>query len=135
MIRWLFLLRYPDNVSVDEGERWYLGTHTQEAKELKNLVRYRSWKAVQLPEDMRPGTAEANRPHLWYRMTELAFKDLDAWKEGQDRRRLEMQEQGKPTWTTPPYGWPGFHSETIFIGDKPDYDFLTELPDLGSLRT
>ena len=42
MIRCIFLLRYRDGVSVEEGDRWYLGTHTQEAKRIKGLVRYSS---------------------------------------------------------------------------------------------
>jgi hypothetical protein len=129
MIHWLFLLRYPDHVPFDEGERWYLGTHVPEAKQLKGLVLYRSWRAIEVPEEMRRGTAEERPGRLrWQRLTELGFRDLDAWKEGQELRRLNAESSNSPVWTPPPYGWPGFHSETIFIGDKPEYDFLTELP-------
>ena len=43
MLRYVCLLGYPDGVPVEEGERWYLGTHTQEAKHLRGLRRYVTW--------------------------------------------------------------------------------------------
>lgn len=131
MLRWLFLIRYPENISVEEGERWYLGTHTQEAKHLKNLQSYKTWKAHLVPPDMRPGTAarSGDRPE-WHRVTELGFKDMAAWHEGQIRRRDEQQARGQPVWTPPPYEWPGFISEQVFISDEPEYDFLKEIPKL-----
>jgi hypothetical protein len=128
MLRWLFLLRYPDQITAEEGERWYLGTHTQEAKHLKNLESYKTWRGLALPDELRPGTAEERRRTPWYRVTELGFKDFAAWKEGQDQRREQQLARGEPVWTPPPYGWPGFISETIFIGDEPEYDFLKESP-------
>ncbi len=129
MLRWLFLIRYPDNISIEEGERWYLGTHSQEAKHLKGLESYKTWKGQALPPDLRPGTAE-NRPNRppWYRVTELGFKDFSAWKEGQEQRRVEAADKNQPVWTPPPYAGPGFISETIFIADEPEYDFLKEIP-------
>ena len=129
MLRWVFFIRYPDTITIEEGERWYLGTHVPEATSLKNLVSYKTWKGVEVPEELRPGTAEhrPNRPR-WHRVTELGFKDLAAWKEGQDHRRESQLAKGEPVWTPPPYGWPGFISETIFLTEEPEYDFLKALP-------
>lgn len=114
MIRWLAMLRYPEGVSIEEGDRWYLGTHTQEAKQMKGLCRYLTWQAHE-SSWQRPG-------RQWHRLTELGFRDFAAWKEAQDNL---------PLWTPPPYGPRGFYSEAILIGDKPEYDFLQETPDLG----
>ncbi len=125
MIRWMFLLRYPEGVSMEEGERWYLGTHTQEAKRMKGLVRYRSWKLDTAPErvaDEGNPARNLERLNRWHRMTELGFSSWEA-----SRERVIDHPQD---YTPPPYGPPGFHSETIFIGDRPDYDFLREVPEV-----
>jgi hypothetical protein len=131
MLRWLFLIRYSDNVPIEEGERWYLGTHAQEAKHLKNLESYKTWRAHVVPPEMRPGTAARplERPE-WYRVTELGFKDMAAWREGQLDRRDRQQAKGEAVWTPPPYAGPGFISEQVFISDEPEYDFLTQMPRL-----
>jgi hypothetical protein len=128
MLRWLFLIRYPDQITAEEGERWYLGTHTQEARHLENLESYKTWKGLVLPDELRPGTAEARPGTPWYRVTELGFKDFAAWKEGQDQRREQQLAKGQPVWTPPPYNWPGFISERIFLSDQPEYDLLKEMP-------
>ncbi len=122
MIRWIYVFRYPDGVPVEEGERWYLGTHTQEAKHMTGLVRYVTWRLDEAPswvaEEQR-----LSRLNKWHRMTELAFSDWEAFREGAILH--------PPKWTPPPYGEPGFISETIFIGDRPEYDLLREVPDVA----
>lgn len=117
LVRWLFILRYPERVTKEQGEDWYLGTHTQEAKRMRGLRRYVSWKAQPPPADL----ATIVRPR-WDRLTELAFTDWPAWEDGAVARM--------PAWTPPPYGEPGFFSETIFIREEPEYDFLRELPSI-----
>jgi hypothetical protein len=126
MIRWVYIFRYPDGVPFEEGERWYLGTHTQEAKKMHGLVRYVSWRLDAAPAWVVP---EVKNTHWtleglnkWHRMTELAFSDWEAFRDGAI--------VNAPQWTPPPYGWPGFISETIFIGDRPEYDFLRDTPEL-----
>jgi hypothetical protein len=115
LIRWLFILRYPENISKEQGEDWYLGTHTQEAKLMHGLRRYVSRKAQPVPDELA-GVARQK----WDRLTELAFADWAAWEDGAVSRM--------PDWTPPPYGNPGFLSETVFIREEPEYDFLREVP-------
>jgi hypothetical protein len=112
------LLRYPDGIAKREGEEWYLGTHTQEAKLMSGLERYVSWTA-----EPRPEGASGAMPSKWDRLTELAFRDREAWEDGAVRRM--------PNWTPPPYGQPGFLSETVFIHEQPEYDFLRDTPVLS----
>lgn len=118
LVRWLFLLRYPETITKEAGEAWYLGTHTQEAKRMHGLRRYLSWKA-----ETRPSTIAGLGPSTWDRLTELTFADWSAWQRG---AVTEM-----PDWTAPPYGNPGFLSETVFIPEPPEYDFLAERPRLA----
>ena len=116
-VRWLFLLRYPDTVSRVDGESWYLGTHMQEAKQMLGLERYVSWAAEQRPDGV-PGPQRGK----WDRLTELAFTNWDAWQQGAVTRM--------PRWTPPPYGIPGFLSETVFVGEHVEYDLLAGVPGL-----
>lgn len=115
LIRWLFILRYPEQVTTEQGEEWYLGTHTQEARLMHGLRRYVSWKAEPVPPEFAPAVRQK-----WDRLTELAFDDWDAWQDGAVARM--------PAWTPPPYGDPGFFSETAFIREEHEYDFLREVP-------
>ena len=115
LIRWLFLLRYGENTTKEAGEAWYLGTHTQEARLMRGLRRYVSWKTTP-----RPAAMASLGPARWDRLTELAFADFEAWADG--------AVTNMPAWSPPPYGQPGFLSETVFIREKPEYDFLSEVP-------
>ncbi len=112
LVRWLFILRYPESVPYEAGESWYLGTHTQEAKHMAGLRRYVSWVAQHPPEGIQAPVGS------WNRLTELAFADWAAWEEG---AVMKM-----PQWTPPPYGNPGFLSETAFVRELPDHDFLAQ---------
>ena len=122
MIRWLYLFKYPDDVPVEEGERWYLGTHTQEAKQMAEhgLVGYRTWKAVEPPFDTPSKTRE--QLSEWKRVTELTFRDWDAFKAAVVDSGIE--------YTPPPYGPKGFVYHTIFLGEEHEYDLLAEVPDV-----
>ena len=115
LVRWLFILRYGNNTTKEAGEDWYLGTHTQEAKQMHGLRRYVSWRA-----QAAPASLIALAPPKWDRLTELAFADFDAWADGAVTQM--------PQWTPPPYGQPGFLSETVFIRERPEYDLLAEIP-------
>ncbi len=120
MIRWLFLLKYPEGVPVEEGERWYLGTHTQEAKRMADfgLQRYRTWKGLDAPFDTPSRTRE--QLNEYRRLTELTFPDWDAFKAAAVDSGI--------SYTRPDYGRHGFYYHTIFVGEEPEYDLLNEVP-------
>ena len=63
-------MRYPEGVSLEDGEKWYLSVHTQEARQMPGLLRYISYKAVKDSPIKTP----------WARMTELWFKDYEAFR-------------------------------------------------------
>lgn len=114
----MFFLRYPEGVDEAAGERWYLGTHTQEAKQLRNLRRYRTWKA--LPASIAPSWTTVPALNRWHRLTELAFDDWSSWR--------NAAVDAVPAYTAAPYGPRGFESEIIFIDDTADDDFLGTSP-------
>jgi hypothetical protein len=118
MIRWLYVFNYPEGVPVSEGEKWYLGTHTQEAKRMadRGLVGYRTWKALQPPEAI----ADQIREPAFTRFTELAFEDWDGFRSAVVESDI--------VYTPPSYGPKGFVYQTMFIDDQPEYDLLREVP-------
>lgn len=122
MIRWLYLFKYPEGVPLAEGERWYLETHTQEAKRMADhgLIGYRTWKGLEAPF----GTPSRTREQLneYKRVTELVFPDWEAF-------RAAVVESGI-TYTPAPYGR-GFEYKTIFLAEEPEYDLLRDIPRLG----
>jgi hypothetical protein len=119
----VFLLRYPEGVSIEEGDRWYLGTHTQEAKKQPGLQHYRTWKGLSAPEGVPGRPVEVlNR---WVRLTELGYPDWDTWREAIIRHPLSYT---PAPWAKPDQVTRGtsasFIAETLFIGDHPDRDML-----------
>lgn len=111
--RYVVALKYPEGASVEEAEKWYLQVHTQEAKKLPGLVRYVSYKAI----------PNSPAPSPWLRITELWYKDYEAWQKAT---------LGSPIqYTPPPYPvqnrrW--FDTVSIFVGDEPELDFLRDRP-------
>ena len=118
-MRWLFLFKYPEGVSKEDGERWYLGAHTQEAKKMvaNGLVSYKTWKAVPSPYETS-GRLNLNE---WDRVTELGFEDFESFR--------RATENGGP-FTPPPYGPHGFIAHTIFLHEEEEFDLLNEIPDV-----
>jgi chalcone isomerase len=110
IIRWCRLLKYPEGVSVKDGEEWYLKTHSQETKQQPGLLRYVSHRVIENLPAARP----------WHRLEELWYEDFDIWQ----KANLEIP----PEYTAP--GWqeeePFVDMASIFVGYKPDFDFLKE---------
>jgi len=112
ILRWVCVFKYPKGVSLEEGERWYLDTHAQEAREQPGLLRYVSHRRLEHPE-----LADS-----WHRMSELWYENEDAW------RRAVVD--SPPRYTPPPWGgeYPFVHLVSVFARNKPDVDFLKDDP-------
>jgi hypothetical protein len=120
MLRWIFLVRYPEGVPVEDGEAWYFDHHAREAKAMIGLRRYRTWA-------LEPATVPgAGRPlealNRWVRMSELAFDDFAAWEHAIVHNLPSFT---PAPWADPEKGIPSYLSETIFVGDEP-VDLLAE---------
>jgi len=112
-----YFFYYKPEISVVDGEDWYLGHHVREAKILKQVGRrhYKTWKALRIPE--KPDSPL--HPNRWYRMTELGLSLPVRWwsNAGPEGPRFEM--------TRPPQGnvWGGWRN--IVIKPEPVQDLLT----------
>jgi hypothetical protein len=111
ILRWYQVLRYPEGVAPEDGDRWYLETHAREMKEQLGLLRFVSHRKL----------ANAPFPTPWHRVSELWFEDFDAW-----RAAIKTAERCTP----PRWGgeFPFVQMVSTFVGYKPDVDFLRDNP-------
>lgn len=111
LFRYVYMFRYREGVSFDEGEDWYLGHHTREGKQLPGLVKYLTWRRAQ-----RRLLAEFDDLLGLVRYTELCFESFEDWYQA-------CYPQG-PRWTMPaahPSGvWDDYHA--FFLGPDPEFD-------------
>jgi len=112
ILRWYRLIKYPEGVSLADGERWYLEVHSQEAKEQPGLLRYVSHRVIENPPIETP----------WHRVEELWYENFDAWR----KAVVEFP----PSYTPPPWSkeYPFIDTISNFIRYKPDIDFLKDNP-------
>lgn len=112
ILRWYCLIKYPDGVSLEEGERWYLNVHSQEVKHQTGLLRYVSHRTIADPPINTP----------WHRLVELWYEDFAAWR--------KAVIDSPPHYTPPPWGKqePFVDMVCNFLRYKPDVDFLKDNP-------
>ncbi|MBB6093490.1 hypothetical protein HNQ60_002371 [Povalibacter uvarum] len=109
-VRWVYFVRYPAGVSVDDGERWFLQVHAPQLSKLPGLRRFVSYKSAD----------PLTRADAWVRMCELWFDDYDAWRAA----LLDTP----PAFTAPRWSgdFPYTDTVSIFTGAQADMDFMRE---------
>jgi len=112
ILRWYQVLKYPDGVSFEDGEKWYLEVHSQEAKEQPGLLRYVSHRIMENPPIDTP----------YIRVTEMWYENFDAWR--------KAVIDSPPKYTAPSWGgeYPFVDMVSTFLPYKPDIDFLKDNP-------
>lgn len=105
--RWIVFFRYPEGVSPEDGERFFLESLAPELTRLRGLRRFVAYRTV---IDSQP----------YPRVMELWF---DSWA---DWKRAILEEP--PPWTPPPWGgaFPFVDVLSAFIGERPDVDFIND---------
>lgn len=111
ILRWYQVFKYPEGVSLEDGERWYLETHAQEMMKQPGLLRYVSHRKL----------SNAPFPTPWHRVSELWYEDFAAWCNA-----LRIGQRCTP----PRWGgsFPFVEMVSTFVGYKPDVDFLKDNP-------
>ncbi len=108
-LRWIRVIRYPREVPVGDGEKWYLETYSQEVKKQVGLLKYVSYKLLEQPP-IRTS---------WQRVEELWYENFDTW-----HKAVIDSEQ---IYTKPPWGGKEpINMVSIFVRHKPDVDFLND---------
>lgn len=107
-IRWITAHKYPDGVSLEEGEDWFLNVHAKEVCEQPGLKRFFSSRQV---DEIRMGP--------FVRVSELWYENANAWR----KAVLESPPSyTKPDWAT--------YDEYPFLQPASDFicQFLLEAP-------
>jgi hypothetical protein len=135
IVRWIAVIRYPEGVSEQDGENWFLNVHAKEASKQPGLLKFLSYRAVSIKDGSGiampaaagdRGTSEGasgapqEMPAMktWVRVLEYWYKDLDAWR----KAVLESP----PQYTKPPWGgeYPFVEMISTFVPYYHDVDFL-----------
>ncbi len=133
ILRWLILFKYPDGVSVDEGERWFLDVHAREVMRQPGLTRFFSYKAVEggFPQPA-PGQKTFLHPatrfrHGWHRLSEQWYENANGWR----KSVIESPPQyTKPPWAKCekyPFLEPFTDFVSTFILERPNEDYIRDL--------
>jgi len=121
MIRFVHLFNYAEGVSLKDGEAWYLNEHVPEVKKkLSGILRYRSWKQVDVGIPY-PSPGAPTPFDQFVRRTELCFEDLQT--------ALEAVMGHPELWRPSAQGTPGFREfECMFLHEEPQYNLLADAP-------
>jgi hypothetical protein len=112
ILRWYQVFKYPEGVSIEEGERWYVEAFAEEMKKQPGLLRFVSHRVL----------AHSPFPTPWHRVSELWFEGFAAWR--------EAVIAGAENFTPPKWrvAFPFVDMVSTFVGYKPDVDFLNDNP-------
>ena len=114
VLRWVTMIRYPEGVSVEDGEKWFLEVHAKEAAKQPGLLKFVSYRVA----DPFDGGFGGKHGRSWDRVCEYWYTGFDAWR----KAVLESP----PEYTVPPWGgeYPFTHFASTFIPYYHDVDFL-----------
>jgi len=112
ILRWVWVLKYPEGVSLADGEKWYLEVHSSEVARQPGLLKYVSHRAL----------ADFPRLSSWVRVSELWYEDFGAWR--------KANIDSPPKYTSPPWAddEPFLDLASTFVSYKPDVDYLKDNP-------
>lgn len=115
-VRFVHFFSYPENVTVEEGEQWYLDEHVPRARKLPGITRYRTWRV--LPPTRVPSPYPFDR---FVRMSELVFANMALARQATlGNNRL---------WSGASTGTPGFGElQSVFLDEQPQFDLTTDVP-------
>lgn len=114
-LRWVVAHRYPEGVSLQEGEDWFLNVHAKEVCQQPGLKRFFSFNVIE------PRTGP------FVRISELWYENENGWR---DSILTSPPKYTKPAWATYdqyPFLAPGKDFISQFILEAPTDDFKCNL--------
>jgi len=132
ILRWVCVIRYPDGLSVEEGEDWFLNVHAPEVMKQSGLTRFFSTKAYINPKRSILPQGEDFLEHdvlfykQWHRVSELWYECNNDWRESVI---INPPAYTKPPWATYdkyPFVIPGSEFISTFLLETPERDFIRE---------
>lgn len=122
ILRWLTVVAYPDGVSEEEGEKWFLEVYAKEAVKQPGLLKFVSYRVWEDPdgggEDIPEEVTAMPGYRKWVRLCEYWYSDFSAWR----KAILESP----PEYTVPSWGgeYPFVEMISTFLPYYPDIDFM-----------
>jgi hypothetical protein len=132
-LRWLVLFRYPDGVSREQGEEWFLGTHAREVARQPGLCRFVSYQVIleslKVPGRWQPGVLpSADRVKTsWDRVVELWYETFDDWRDSVITSPPAYTKPAWATWGEYPFVKPSIDFVSTFLLERPSDDYLKDL--------
>lgn len=128
ILRWVCMFRYPEGVSQEEGDDWYINTHAPEVMQQKGLTRFFSYKACpqsgllvpHRPKDDKSDIKNKNTQKVYHRLTEMWYENNDAWVES---NITNPPKYTKPDWAKYdkfPFLEPGVDFASTFLLERPE---------------
>ena len=112
-IRWMTAVRYPGDVSVEDGEKWFLNIHVKEAVKQPGLLKFVSYRVID--ELTNTGPSDTKK---WVRINEYWYENFAAWR--------KAVIESPPKYTAPSWGgkYPFVEMESTFVPYVHYVDFL-----------
>lgn len=132
VLRWYILLKYPEGVSEEEGEEWFLNIHAREVMKQPGLYRFFSYRVIKEPIDLPGVWAPEQVPPpdtvmaSWDRLVELWYETFDDWQKSVIEKPPQYT---KPSWAgyeEYPFLEPYVDFVSSFILERPTDEFLRD---------
>lgn len=115
-VRFVHMFNYPQELSREVCEKWYLEEHVPAVRALPGVVGYRTWEA--LPPSVMWTFDPFDR---FVRLSEVVFEDMESC--------LNATVRAPELWQSGVQGVPGFRElECVMLDEQPQYDLLKDVP-------
>lgn len=113
--RWVIIFKYPEGVSVEEGDEWFLNTFAPEVCEAEEVTRFLTAPCI---------------PHFekgpWNRVAEIWFEDAHKWHDAMVKNADRFTKPAWSQWDQFPYLEPYKDFTGIFVLDYPNSNHLRQ---------
>jgi hypothetical protein len=116
ILRWVTVFRYPEGVSREEGDDWYINVHAKEVVEQPKLKRFFSFSAIEPSSKVGP----------FVRVSELWYEKGSDWTKTVIESKLNYTKPSWSRWDKYPYLQPDVDFVSTFLLERPECDFLRD---------
>jgi hypothetical protein len=135
VLRWVIAIKYPEGVSLEEGDKWYLNVHAKEVMKQPGLTRFFSYRIIQpkAPPAGPGGMGSFLHPNSiftggWHRISEQWYENSNGWVNSIIKNPPKYT---KPKWAKYdkyPFLEPDVDFGSTFILERPTDDWMKEIP-------
>ncbi|UCE35055.1 MAG: hypothetical protein JSV40_03880 [Deltaproteobacteria bacterium] len=133
ILRWLIVFRYPEGVSLEEGEAWYLHVHAQEVMRQPGLTRFFSYRILPSQVSVQEGASTFLHPRStvssnWHRVSEQWYENSNGWVDSVIKSPPVYTRPAWATYDRYPFFEPEVDFASTFILERPSDDWLRHVP-------